>query len=474
MNYRQALSYLDGFVNYERKSPLAGARPAFSLETMRDMSRALGEPWRRFDSLHIAGTKGKGSTCAFTAAMLRANGCRVGLYVSPHLQHVRERCSINGAWIPEADFARILSACVPVLDALRQSFPDRPPTYFEILTHVAFAWFAERQVDAAVIEVGLGGRLDATNIIQPLACAVCNISLDHTAILGATVALIAREKAGIFKPGVPIVSAPQSADVELVLRECAARIGMGSGTVTPIEFVGQSILCKQSEPNSVGADASTSTNAVEWPLPRAWASLPDGAEFNATLGLRGAHQIENWAVALRLADLFCRKKTGRGIPSSAVEKGAAETVWPGRLELFDEKGAPPLLLDGAHNAHSLEVVLQQVRQNLPRRAPLVCLFGCAKDKDSKGMLAALAREQSGADKLVLTDSCNPRGSEPHELLADWINISTREARVCIDAEQALALSKKLATHSGAVLVAGSLYLAGKIRSLVIASALHGE
>lgn len=452
MDYRQSLAYLDGFVNYERRAPDGAARAAFSLEDVRDMSRRLGEPWRHFDCLHVAGTKGKGSTCAFAASMLCAPGWRVGLYVSPHLQHVRERCSINGVWIPEADFARILSACAPVLDALRESSPQRPPTYFEILTHVAFAWFAERQVDAAVIEVGLGGRLDATNIIRPLACGVSNISLDHTAILGATVELIAREKAGIFKAGVPVVSAPQSAGVERVLRECAAASG------APIEFVGEEILCKKLAHRTAGAE--------EWPLPRAWARLPEGAEFNATLGLRGAHQIENWAVALRLADLLCRKKTGRGISAAAVDKGAAETEWPGRLEVFEKNNQALLLLDGAHNAHSMEVVLHEVRENLPRRAPLVCLFGCAKDKDAAGMLAALARDTCGADKLVLTDSCNPRGSDPGELLAAWNKLSTREAVVCEDTAEALALSQKIAGSIGVVLAAGSLYLAGKIRALV--------
>jgi dihydrofolate synthase/folylpolyglutamate synthase len=293
MNYTQAVEYLNGFVNLERGPLDRSARAEISLDGVRELAGRLGNPHKSFASIHVAGTKGKGSTCAFAAAMLRAQGLHVGLYVSPHLEDLRERISIDGGMIPEADFARLLSACAPELEAMRQRpSGQRRPTYFEIVTHLAFAWFAAQRVDAAVLEVGLGGRLDATNIVEPEVCGIANISYDHTAILGETLTQIAGEKAGILKRGVPVVLAPQLPEATRTIMECAAAAG------APVETVGAEIAFGE-----LDAD-----HDAEWPLPRAWARFPDGREFRATLGLRGGHQVENWVLALRLADIFFRKK----------------------------------------------------------------------------------------------------------------------------------------------------------------------
>ena len=453
MNYLEATEYLNSFSNLERTPLDRFARAAITLDSVRELARRLGDPHRRFASIHVAGTKGKGSTCAFAASILRAQGLRAGLYVSPHLEDVRERITIDGKKIPESDFARILSGCVPVLEEMRRlPIGHRRPTYFEIVTHLAFTFFAEQKVDVAAVEVGLGGRLDATNIVVPEVCGIANISYDHTAILGETLELIACEKAGIFKPGVPVVIAPQVPEAERALRACAANMG------APLEAVGNEILFNEIE----------SASPAEWRMPQALARLPEGIEYRATLGLRGRHQIENWALALRLADIFYRKRFGKTLSQEAVLRGSLDVEWPGRLELIEgnrEKNGPAIFLDGAHNALSVEVVLNELRAHL-KRAPLVCLFGCARDKDVPGMLQAMARTDQGADSVVFTDSGNPRSCTPAELSESWKKISGRASDVRQSSVESLALAVETAGVNGVVLVLGSLYLVGKIRAML--------
>ncbi len=420
MNYTQAADYLNGFVNLERGPLDRAARAAISLDGVRELAGRLGDPHKKFASIHVAGTKGKGSTCAFAASMLRAQGLRVGLYVSPHLEDVRERITIDGEKISEADFARLLTACAPDLEAMRNPpVGQRRPTYFEIVTHLAFAWFAEQRVDAAVLEVGLGGRLDATNIVAPEVCGIANISYDHTAILGDTLAKIAAEKAGILKRGVPAVTARQVPEAARTIKECADAAG------APLETISKEIAYGELDADS----------EEEWPLPRAWARLPEGTEYRATLGLRGGHQIENWALALRLADIFCRKQHRAPLTQDAVARGSREVVWPGRLEQVfldrDRVGTncgPAIYLDGAHNALSVKLALHEMRLHL-KRSPLVCLFGCARDKDVRGMLGAMLWRGVGADEIVFTDSGNPRGCRPEELAPVWCDMSGRDGMI---------------------------------------------
>lgn len=451
MNYREATEYLDRFANLERSTQDRSARTAITLESVRELAQRLGDPQKRFPSIHVAGTKGKGSTCAFAASILRSHGLRVGLYVSPHLEDVRERISIDGENISETDFARILSGCVPVLhDMQNPATGRRRPTYFEIATHLAFSWFAEQNVDVAVVEVGLGGRLDATNIVVPDVCGIANISYDHTAILGDTLDLIAREKSGIFKPGVPAVIAPQQAEANRAIQECAHATGI------TFESVGQQITVAELPQDS----------ADEWPMPRASARMPDGTGYIATLGLRGRHQIENWALALRLAEIFYRKRYSKALSNDAVVRGSHDVLWPGRLERLiapSYRNGPPIFLDGAHNAASMETILNELHAHL-KRHPRVCVFGCARDKDIPGMLKALARPDRGVDAIVFTDSGNPRGCTPTELAEAWKNISSQPATVLESSADGLTRALELAGPSGVVLVTGSLYLVGKLRA----------
>ncbi|MEI6235537.1 MAG: folylpolyglutamate synthase/dihydrofolate synthase family protein [Planctomycetota bacterium] len=450
MNYEEATAYLDGFVNLERSALDRQARAAITLESVRELAHRLGDPHLRVPAIHVAGTKGKGSTCAFAASILRAHGLRVGLYVSPHLEDVRERVSIDGRLIPESDFARILTGCVPVLESMRHPAPNRRrPTYFEILTHLAFTWFAEQKVDAALIEVGLGGRLDATTIVEPIVCGIANISYDHMAILGDTLDLIAREKAGIFKSGIPAVIAPQQPEAENALRAVALHIG------SPIEGVGRDSQVVE----------LPSQSQDEWPNTRAQARMPDGTEYTATLALKGRHQIENWALALRLSAIFYQKRLNKKLSADAVERGSRDVVWPGRLERIKAHGqtnGPTIFVDGAHNAASVEAILNDVHEHLKRK-PLVCVFGCARDKDIAGMIRILSRAERGVDQIIFTDSGNPRGCMPTELADAWKNVSTTPCDVRESSAEGLALAIKLAGPNGAVIVTGSLYLVGNVK-----------
>jgi dihydrofolate synthase/folylpolyglutamate synthase len=449
MNYPEALAYLDSFINLERSAQTAEARALITLESVRTLATRLGDPQRAFRTVHVAGTKGKGSTCAFAASILTAAGLRVGLYSSPHLQDIRERISNNGTLISESDFARLLTAAYPVLEELRQApAGQRRPTYFEILTHLAFAWFAEQRVDCAVVEVGLGGRLDATNIIEPEACGITSISFDHMAILGNTLSQIAGEKAGIIKPGVPVVVAPQTDEALSAIVERAQAMG------APLERIGVELRAEQIEDSSA-------EKATSWPHPRGRVTLPDGRQLAATLGLHGPFQIENWAVAVRLADLLYRRLKGQPIPAAAVESGSRNVVWPGRLEEVLE--SPRIVLDGAHNDYSLKLVCNELLAR-PWSRPFVVLFACAKDKDHSAMLKALA--DAAPNAVVFTHSGNVRGREPSDLAEAWKTFTPLPANLSADAATGLSKARELAGPGGMVLVTGSLYLVGAVKDVI--------
>ncbi|MCY3018641.1 MAG: Mur ligase family protein [Planctomycetota bacterium] len=450
MDYAETLTYLDTFVNLERQVPTHLTPLTITLDRVRELAARLGNPHDRFASLHVAGTKGKGSTCAFAAAILAATGLKTGLYTSPHLQDIRERITINGRLISQAEFAGLLEPCVPALEAMRHPpLGQRRPTYFEVLTHLAFSWFAAEQVDVAVVEVGLGGRLDATNIITPLACGITNISFDHQVMLGNTLALIAREKAGIMKKGVPVVIAPQAAAAAQALEERAREVG------APCELVGRDIRCAAAAPVARRPDACAAEDA--WPLPQAHLELPGGTAFDAELGLRGGHQVENWAVAVRLADLCCLKRNGAHVAAHAVREGSRTVRWPGRLE----KAGPRLFLDGAHNDHSLRTVL---REMLPHVGTPLVLFACAKDKDAAAMLKVLA--EAGVSRIVFTHSGSSRSMDPQELARLWKEQTGRDAPAYVSCAEALAAARGAAGEDTALLVAGSLYLVGAVKDIL--------
>jgi dihydrofolate synthase/folylpolyglutamate synthase len=413
----------------------------FGLETMDALVAEMGHPERAYPSLLVAGTNGKGSVVAYCAAALRASGLRTGRYTSPHLVRVNERIAVDGRPITDRDFGLAVRAVRDAAERLvRRGVLEAHPTFFEVLTAAAFAHFRRRQVDVAVLEVGLGGRLDATNVADPIASAIVSIDFDHEVYLGRSLAAIAREKAGVMRRGRPTIVGPLPVDARRAVLACAREVGAR--------------LVVSSQGARVRA-ASTGPTAREG---RGRIELRTPAAFYPDLRpLPGAHQRDNLLVAVRLLEEARRQ--GVPVDLRQVAGSVARTRWPGRLERVP--GRPPLLLDGAHNpagARALEA-------HLAGGPPFVLVFGAMADKDVRGLALALFPP---ARELILTRPRVSRAAAPGDLarragrLADRAHLEPSVAR-------ALALGRRLARGDGprtAVVVAGSLYLVGAVKALL--------
>ncbi len=410
----------------------------FNLARMQRLLAGLGNPHRAFKSVHIAGTKGKGSTATMLASMVANCGLKTGLYTSPHLVDVRERVQINSEMISEAEMTRLTARIVPVVNKLAKD----EPTFFEIITALAFLYFAEKKVELAVIEAGMGGRLDSTNVLKPEVCGITSISFDHMAQLGATLDKIAEEKAGIFKPGVPAISAPQPADARQALTRVATKIK------TPLRFTGKDIEF------SYRFECSRAAG------PHIRVSLTSGATRfeHIPVPLPGDHQAINCGLALSL--LVQLKELGLAIDDQRAIEGLAKAHLPGRMELIHQD--PRIMVDGAHNAASVEALMRAIGQNISYDS-MVVIFGCRSDKDIPGMLAHV---QLGADKVIFTDAGTPRAADPNELAAEYMERSGKMAQVAHRLEDALDIAERAVTREDMICITGSFHLAGKAKVLV--------
>ncbi|MDQ1291086.1 MAG: dihydrofolate synthase / folylpolyglutamate synthase [Nitrospirota bacterium] len=421
MTYSSAIEYLYGLQKHGIK---------LGLETMRTLLGRLGNPERRFRSLHIGGTNGKGSTAAMTAAMLRAAGYRVGLYTSPHLVDFRERVRVNQTMIAEAQVAELterLQAIVP---------SGLTPTFFELTTGMAFLHFAESGIEVAVLEVGLGGRFDATNVVDPEACAITTIALDHQEHLGTTEEAIGFEKAGIIKAGVPVVVGRIDGTAWEVIRDTAADRG------APLTRLGVDFHADGTGPEEFSYYGRS--------------RQLDGL----TCALTGRHQLDNAACAVALLEAA----EGRGIlvNEEAVRRGLQSVQWEGRLEVL-ERG-PVLLLDGAHNpaaAHVLAEYLAEWSATRPE-ARLILVLGMMRDKDHKHFVEPLHRLVS---EVVLTQADMARSFSVQEL-REVIGSQFPLCHVAPSAADALALARARASAQDLICVTGSLMLVGEVKALV--------
>lgn len=443
--YSDALKWLDQRVDFERQRPSREVADALKLERMRALCAALGHPERGFRSVHVAGTKGKGSTCAMTAAALRGCGLTVGLYTSPHLVDLRERIQIDERMITEADFVLVSRK---VADAAARVEPEHgPATFFELVTAIAFVHFAEQAVDVGVIEVGLGGRLDSTNVITPEVSVVTSISRDHWQILGDSLPQIAREKAGIFKPGVIAVAIDQRPEVVEVFRQFAAQVG------APLRVVGKEVEY------SVRFEASPALG----PHMRVSVSGMRHNYEHVAVPLRGEHQAGNCALALAVMDVLGER--GFRTPEDRVIDGLARTRLPGRMELVKTK--PRMLLDGAHNADSMKTLMKSIGLQIQSDS-MVVIFGCAADKDIDGMLRELA---TGADKVIFTRSDTARAADPRELARKFTDASGKMCQTAPSFEAAVELAKRAVGREDVICVTGSLYLVGEAKKFLRARGL---
>jgi dihydrofolate synthase/folylpolyglutamate synthase len=392
----------------------------------------IGNPHKKFKTIHVAGTKGKGSTCHMLAAILAKAGYRTGLYTSPHVVELRERIAVNGQMISEAGFTRLLARIAPVVKRLRKD----SPTYFDVLTAAAFLHFANEEVDVAVVETGLGGRLDSTNVIKPDACAITSISFDHMAQLGATLPAIAEEKAGIFKPGAPVISAPQPPEVTKVLREAAARLG------TTVKVIGEDLEFSYRFERSRGGG----------PHSRVCLATPQSRFDHLQVPLLGEHQATNCGVALGVLDALRQK--GYEITEQHAIDGLGSVKVEGRLETI--RPQPHTVVDGAHNAASVAALMRAIGQNISYDS-MVVIFGCSADKDIDGMLDQL---QLGADKVIFTTNGSPRSADPKELLTRFQERSQKMAMIAPTLMDAYRLALHCVTREDLICITGSFYLVG--------------
>ena len=379
-----ATRYLLSRPDFERQRTVKYGEQSFKLDRMRRLLDLLGNPHEKIKTVHVAGTNGKGSTVAMVSSMLRSAGYAVGVYTSPHLIDMRERVQIDGQPIGKTDFVETVRTVAKAAEKLSEQ-----ATFFELMTAAAFAHFAEQAVDIAVIEVGLGGRLDSTNVITPLVSVVTAIDLDHTKLLGATKAQIAREKAGIFKKGVPALFFEQDPEVDAVMREVAAEVGADLRIVNKdIEFSSRFCTSEDLGPHTRVCLYSKTSRFEHLPVP-----------------MPGEHQSSNCGLALAAIDVL----RGRGFdcPEDKVARGLANTKVPGRMELVRER--PRVLVDGAHNPISVQTLMKCVGAHVPYDS-MVCVFGCCADKDVGLMLDKV---NLGADKVIFTRaSTTPRAAAP--------------------------------------------------------------
>jgi len=421
-----AVAYLDQFVNYEQATP-ASYDGTFSLDTIRRLLTALGSPERRWPAIHVAGTKGKGSTCALMASILQAAGCRVGLYTSPHLVDLRERIQVDGQWVTEAELADAVEALRLAVESL-----ETPPTWFEACTAMAFWLFARRQVEVAVIEVGLGGRLDATNVVESLVAVIAPISYDHTDVLGTTLAAIATEKAGIVKPGRPVVVAPQAPEVLAVIRRTAQ--------------------ARRAPCLEVAARIQSRLDAASVSGQRVTLQTPRGVYPAISLPLLGAHQVTNLATAVTALEALPAPWT---VTPAAVADGVACVRWPGRLQVVARR--PWLVVDGAQNAASAAALRDAIRALWPGRR-LHLIAGLSANKDVEGFAEALA--PLGAS-VMATQAQVPRALPASRLAArlrPWFPMVETVDTVA----EAVARARRRASPDDCLVVTGSFFVIGEL------------
>lgn len=437
-SYRETIDYLYGLQKYGIK---------FGLENTVALLKMMGDPHRQFRSVHIAGTNGKGSTAAFLASILAAAGLRVGLYTSPHLVSFTERIRINGKPIAEE---KVVELARRVRNAYQRAVPgsEMSPTFFEVTTAAAFAYFAEEGVDIAVIEAGMGGRLDSTNVVTPLVSIITNIDLEHTEFLGKTLELIAAEKAGIIKHGVPVVTGvTQPGVMQVVQRHADA----GQSRVYRLGRDFQPERARQVKP---GRGQQFDYRGI------------DACSSGLEVQLAGRHQVEN--ASLALAAVECLRSQGFAVDESGVRRGLGQACWEGRLEPVAQR--PDVYLDGAHNPASAKVLARSLAGMKPDYRRLILVLGILGDKDIRGIISPLAPL---ADHIIVT--------KPEYARAMAITALAREVRsvhaaveVRETVVQALEQARRRAGADDLILVTGSLYVVGEARAVMAVAPGQGR
>ncbi|HAZ32013.1 MAG TPA: bifunctional folylpolyglutamate synthase/dihydrofolate synthase [Dehalococcoidia bacterium] len=425
MNYQAALDYILSFTDYERW-PGFGYAARFDLRRMEDILRRLGSPHLGARTVHISGSKGKGSTAAMIASALTVAGFRTGLYTSPHLHTMRERIRVDGQLIAEHEFAGLLSEMKSKIEATNRGQSEELST-FEILTAMAFHHFQKQKAAFLVVEAGLGGRLDATNVVSSEVCVITSISRDHTAVLGDTISQIAAEEAGIIKPGVTVVSSPQVAEAAKVIRE----------------------ICLKKEVELIMVGEETTWQGKESSLDGQSLEVRGGkGEYHLTIPLLGDHQIENAATAVAALEAL-------DIAKDHIISGLANVHWPGRLEVLRKE--PLLIADGAHNDDSA----RRLREALERYFEFdraILIMGISADKDCPAIIAELA---PFFDEVITTAAQHPRAATAEALVGEFARHGV-EAQAVENVARAVSQALAQAGKRDLICATGSLFLVAEV------------
>lgn len=440
-SFIQAVHILEHLPNLEMQRPERIDPKAFRLARMHALLERLGDPHRELTMVHVAGSKGKGSICEMLASALTGCGYAVGVHTSPHLTDVRERIRVGTALMDESSFLRLFNRGLQAAAAIQADYG--PASYFEMITAMALTHFREQAVDVAVIEVGLGGRLDATNVITPAVSLIGAIQLEHTQILGDTCAKIAAEKAGIIKPGVPAVTIEQADPEALATIEQAA-----AEADAPLSVLGREIEFTQ----RFEADHELG------PHMRIGITTERTTFEHIAVPLPGEHQALNCGLALAAIDVLIGK--GIDAPELRIAEGLAVTPRRGRLETVWH--APRVIADGAHSPDSIASLVRTIGAHI-RYDSMAVVFGCAADKNTDAMLTEIAR---GADKIIMTrSSSNPRAADPHELAKRYEAISGKTAQVADNVKEAINVAARAVGNNDLICVTGSFYIAGEASML---------
>ena len=450
-DYRNALRRLLGLVDNERIPYISHEterrhQPRYDLTRIDTFLTRIGNLQKGAPTIHVAGSKGKGSTAAMCANILRCQGYRVGMYSSPHLHTFRERISLSGKPIPGKRFAEVLDRLWEPMLQLNDESEGRV-TVFELLTAMGLAYFSEEKTDFNVIEVGLGGRLDATNVVEPSVSVITSLSLDHTQVLGDTIEEIAREKAGIIKPGIPVVTAPQTREAMQVIRDACSERGADLFTV------GEDVRWKPRR--------STFTDTMRIAPPQHFEVHGRTGALDLQVSLLGPHQLENAAIAVGVMEVL--EEQGHTISKKSIADGLDTVQWPCRLEVLTDRGGsgPLIVADGAHNPHSAER-LREALADCFHYEEAVLVLGASRDKDLEGIVSALAPV---ASRAVVTSTRHPR-SAPPALLADLFRSHGVESHTASNTADAVTLALDIAGKDDLVLATGSLFLAAEVREVV--------
>lgn len=439
MNYSQAEEYLNSFINYENIPGISYASSGYSLKHVEDFLHRIGDPHLAARTVHIAGTKGKGSVAAMIAQVLSTSGYRTGLYTSPHLHTLRERIRVDGRLISQSEFTSLMTELKPYFDSVnaavvgqgskhREGEAGQPLTYFEALTALAFAYFSKKKVDFQVLEVGLGGRLDATNVTKPEVCVITPISREHTEVLGDSLDKIAHEKAGIIKPGSFVVSSPQEKEASQVISDVCCQ--QGASLVQVGKDVTWHKIAGDLHQQSLVIKGKTGTQQL-------------------TIPLLGDYQLENAATAIATLEVLAT--SGFHISTEDIARGLAQVKWPGRFQIINYE--PIVVADGAHNVASMRRLVENIKAYF-NYDQIFLILGISCDKDIPGIVKELV---SLSPQVTVTRSSHPRAASPSVIAAEFAKWGIKPG---VAGSVAKGLSQALSTakEKDLVCVTGSLFV----------------